>query len=129
WPALPPALWGVMLASAACEALYFASIARAYETADLSLVYPLARGTAPILLLAWAVLFAGETPTPAGAAGIGLIALGLYFINLPRLGAWTEPLRALGQPGPRWALAAGLFISLYTVLDRVVLRAVPTAPA
>jgi drug/metabolite transporter (DMT)-like permease len=128
WPALPWALWGVMLASAGCEALYFASIARAYQTADLSLVYPLARGTAPVLLLAWAVLLAGETPTLAGAGGIALIALGLYLINLPRPGAWAEPLRALGRPGPRWALAAGLFISLYTMLDRTVMRAVPAAP-
>lgn len=129
WPALPLALWGVLFISSGCEALYFASIARAYQAAELSLVYPLARGTAPVLLLVWAVLLAGESPTPAGAAGIGVIALGLYLINLPALGAWVEPLRALGRPGPRWALAAGLFISLYTVLDRTVMRGAPAAPA
>src|SRR3712207_6588068 len=57
WPALPPWLWVVLVVSAGFEALYFASIARAYQTGDLSIVYPLARGTAPVLLLAWSVGF------------------------------------------------------------------------
>ncbi len=128
WPAVPPLVWLVMLLSAGFEALYFASIARAYQTGDLSIVYPLARGTAPSLLLVWAVLFLREQPTPAGAAGIGLIAAGLYLINLPRVGAWLAPLRALGHAGPRWALTAGLCISLYTVLDRFAFRTLgPTA--
>jgi drug/metabolite transporter (DMT)-like permease len=128
WPVLPPALWAVIGFSAGFEALYFAAIAKAYQTGDLSIVYPLARGTAPILLLCWSVLFVGERPTAAGALGIAVIAAGLYLINLPRAGAWVEPLRALGRPGPRWALAAGLCISLYTVLDRYVLRAVTGTP-
>lgn len=129
WPVLPPLVWAVAALSAGFEALYFASIARAYQTSDLSIVYPLARGTAPIFLLLWSVWLAGERPTPAGIVGIAVIAVGLYLINLPRLGAWVEPLRALGQAGPRWALAAGLCISLYTVLDRYVLRAAPAAAA
>ncbi len=130
WPALPPWLWGIMLLSAGFEALYFASIAKAYQTGDLSIVYPLARGTAPVLLLVWAVAFLREAPTLAGVLGIALIAAGLYLINLPRAGAWLEPLRALRQTGPRWALTAGLCISLYTVLDRTALRALgATAPA
>ncbi len=130
WPALPPLLWMVMVLSAGFEALYFASIAKAYQTGDLSIVYPLARGTAPVLLLAWAVTFLREAPTLAGVLGIGLIAAGLYLINLPRAGAWLEPLRALRQSGPRWALTAGLCISLYTVLDRFALRSLgATAPA
>jgi drug/metabolite transporter (DMT)-like permease len=128
WPSLPPVVWAAAVLSGGLEALYFAAIARAYQTGDLSVVYPLARGTAPILLLCWSVLFVGEQPTWAGALGVGIIATGLYLINLPRLGAWAAPLRALGQPGPRWALAAGLCTSLYTVLDRYVLRAVDSTP-
>jgi drug/metabolite transporter (DMT)-like permease len=110
---------GVMTLSAVFEALYFYAIARAYETGELSIVYPLARGTAPVLLLAWSALWLHESPTPGGALGVLAIALGLYLINLPRPGAWAEPLRALARPGPRWALLAGLCISLYTVVDRV----------
>ncbi len=120
-----PVSWraaGLMLVSAVFEAMYFAFIAFAYRTGDLSVVYPLARGTAPIFLLIWSTLGLGESPTAGGVAGIGVIALGLYVINLPRLGAWLDPLRALRQPAPRWALAAGVCISLYTVIDRVGIR-------
>jgi drug/metabolite transporter (DMT)-like permease len=114
--------WGVMLLSGLFDAGYFAAIAKAYETGDLSVVYPLARGTAPLLTLLWSTLFLGESPRPGGIAGIALIAFGLYVINLPRLGAWLEPLRELNRPGPRWALLAGLCISGYTTLDKFGLR-------
>lgn len=85
----------------------------------VSVVYPLARGSAPDLLLVWSFLLLGERPTVGGIVGILLIAVGLYAIGLPNLRAWRELLRALRQIGPHWALLAGLCISLYTVVDRV----------
>ena len=118
WRTLPPLGWAVMAFSAIFEAGYFAAIAQAYQTGDLSVVYPLARGTAPLLTLIWSVLFLGESPRLGGIVGIALIALGLYVINLPKLGAWREPLRELNRPGPRWALLAGLCISGYTTIDK-----------
>jgi len=118
WQPISALAIGVMLTSAVFEAGYFAAIARAYHTGDLSIVYPLARGTAPLFLLVWSLLFLREHPTPGGVGGILLIALGLYVLNLPRLGAWREPLRALNTPGPRWALIAGVCISLYTAIDK-----------
>ena len=119
WQSIPPAALGIMAASAVFEALYFYAIARAYRHGDLSIVYPLARGTAPLFLLLWSSLFLADRLTAGGAAGVGVIAIGLYLINLPRLGAWSQPLRSLlGQPGPRWALLAGVCISLYTLIDR-----------
>lgn len=116
---------GVMSLSAIFEALYFGAIAQAYKTGDLSIVYPLARGTAPIFLLVWSASVLREHITVGGVGGIFLIASGLYLINLPRLGAWLEPLQAIGQPGPRWALLAGLCISLYTVIDKIGIGLVP----
>jgi uncharacterized membrane protein len=113
-----------MAVSAVFEALYFLAIARAYRLGDLSVVYPLARGTAPVLLFAWATLLLAERPSPGGLTGIGLIAAGLCLINLPHLGAWRQCLRGLGGPASRWALAAGLCISLYTLLDKVAVRLV-----
>ena len=129
WHPVPPVAWGVMLLSAVFEALYFASIAIAYQTGDLSVVYPLARGTAPVFLLIWSASFLGEHPTIGGVGGIVLIAAGLYLINLPLLGAWREPLRALSHAGPRWALLAGLCISFYTVIDRVGIGLLNPSPA
>ncbi|MEW6567302.1 MAG: DMT family transporter [Chloroflexota bacterium] len=110
---------GVIVLSSIFEASYFLAIAKAYRGADLSVVYPLARGTAPALLLIWSVLVLREDITAGGIAGVMTIAAGLYWINLPRLGAWREPLRALRQVGPRWALLAGLSTSLYTAIDKV----------
>jgi len=117
-PVVPPLAWLIMAISAVFEALYFLSIARAYRLGDLSLVYPLARGTSPLFLLLWTTLFLSDHITPGGAAGIGVIAVGLYVINLPRLGAWLEPLRSLARPAPQAALLAGLCISIYTFVDR-----------
>lgn len=122
WQPLSWAAAGVLVVSAVFETLYFFTIAQAYEHADLSIVYPLARGTSPLWLVVWSVLWLGEQITLGGVLGVGLIALGLYVINLPELGAWRAPLRALQQAGPRWALLAGLCISLYTALDRVGVR-------
>lgn len=124
-PSFPAPGWAALLLSSLFEAAYFVSIARAYRGSDLSIVYPLARGTAPMLLLIWSVAILREPVRLGGAAGIGSIALGLYIVNLPRLGAWGEPLRALGRPGPRWALLAGLCTSIYTAVDKVGIGYVP----
>jgi drug/metabolite transporter (DMT)-like permease len=125
WTSIPPAGWGLMAFSAVFEAGYFAAIALAYRGADLSVVYPLARGTAPVLLLLWSLAVLNESLTAGGVLGILIITVGLYAVNLPRLGAWREPLRALRQAGPRWALAAGACTSAYTAIDKVGISYVP----
>ncbi|HEX5270663.1 MAG TPA: DMT family transporter [Gemmataceae bacterium] len=116
---VPASAWVILAVSAAFEALYYLAIARAYRSGDLSLVYPLARGTAPLLVFVWTALLLRERPSLGGLAGIALIAVGLAVINLPRPGAWRQCWRSLGQAAPRWALGAGLCISLYTTLDKV----------
>lgn len=122
WQSVSLVAGGLLVVSAAVEALYFFSIAKAYNTGDLSLVYPLARGSSPLFLALWSTVFLGEALTPGGIGGMGLIAAGLYVINLPGLHAWIAPLQALRLPGPRWALLAGLCISLYTAIDRLGVR-------
>jgi drug/metabolite transporter (DMT)-like permease len=119
WRGIPPLGLAVMLLSSVFEALYFVSIAEAYRGGDLSVVYPLARGTGPLLLVVWSLALLRERLTVGGVVGVGLIAIGLYAVNLPRLGAWREPLLALRAPGPRWAILAGACISAYTAIDKV----------
>ncbi len=118
WQPASTAAWIVLAVSAIFEALYYAAIAKAYKTGDLSVVYPLARGTAPLFILLWSSLFLRERPTVGGIFGIGLIVFGLSLLNLPRLGAWREVARAVAQPATGWALLAGLCISLYTTMDK-----------
>jgi uncharacterized membrane protein len=114
-----------MAFSAVFEAGYFGAIALAYRGADLSLVYPLARGTAPVLLMLWSILFLNETLTLGGVLGILMITAGLYTVNLSRLGDWREPLRSLRRVGPRWAVAAGVCTSAYTAIDKIGIGYVP----
>ena len=75
WQPVPLAAVGIMAASAVFEALYFYAIAQAYRHGDLSVVYPLARGTAPLFLLGWSALFLSDRITLGGVAGIAVIAL------------------------------------------------------
>jgi drug/metabolite transporter (DMT)-like permease len=125
WTSIPTIGWGLMAFSAVFEAAYFAAIALAYRGADLSVVYPLARGTAPVLLMVWSIVFLNESLTLGGILGILTITVGLYTVNLPKPGAWREPLRALRRVGPRWAVAAGVCTSAYTAIDKVGIGYVP----
>ena len=122
---VPPVGWGIIVMSAFVEVGYYLSVVRAYQTGDLSLAYPLSRGSAPLFLSLWGLLLLGERASPLGLGGIALIAAGLYVVNLPRLGAWAAPLQALRTPAPRWALFGGLCISAYTAIDKVGVRHVP----
>jgi len=115
---VPLAGWGIILASAALELAYYGSVVAAYQAGDLSLAYPLSRGSAPLFLSVWGILLLAERPSGQGLAGIALIAAGLYTVNLPRLGNWSAPLAALRNAGPRWALFGGLCISAYTAVDK-----------
>ena len=68
-------------ASVAFELAYFALLATAYDRAPLSLVYPLARGTAPVLVLLVSVLALGVGLSAAQAAGVGLVAVGVLLVR------------------------------------------------
>ncbi|MFL6236847.1 MAG: EamA family transporter [Thermoanaerobaculia bacterium] len=124
WPAR---VWPYALASGLAEAGYFALLAWAYRLTDFSLAYPLARGAAPALLALWAVLWLRETPRPGGVLGLGTLVLGLLIVG------------ATGAKGPGgrarrpWAgiaaaLAVGVLISLYSVIDGAAVRFVPPVP-
>ncbi len=122
---LPPLGWACVLASGLAEAAYFASMGQAYQTGDLSLAYPLARGSAPLFITLWATLFLKERLTAWGLTGILLIAGGLYLINARSWGDLWKPLRHLGNPVSRWALLTGFCISVYSIIDKVGIEYVP----
>jgi drug/metabolite transporter (DMT)-like permease len=123
-----PIGWLIILVSGLIEAVYFITLTRAYALGDLSQVYPVARGSAPLFVLLWALIFLGERPTPIGAAGIFSVVLGLYLVNLPALSDWNRPLRGFKSPAARWALLTGLLISIYSSIDKVGMRYVDPLP-
>jgi drug/metabolite transporter (DMT)-like permease len=119
--------WILVVVSGLLEAIYFVALSRAYSLGDLSQVYPLARGSAPLFIVAWASVFLGERPSVPGLCGVLTIVFGLYLINLPSLAAWARPLSGTNRPAQRWALVTGLLISVYATVDKVGVQHV--APA
>ncbi|MFC1805908.1 EamA family transporter [Planctomycetota bacterium] len=112
------------LASGVFQAANLMAMSWAYREGDLSVVYPLARGTGQALTVALGVCVLDETLSPLGALGVGLVFVGVYvvFLRSLALSDVTRPLRLLLQTSSVAALLAGVAISLYHVIDRVGMR-------
>ena len=112
------ASWPMLLASAIIHTAYYGTLSMSYRTGDLSQVYPLFRGLAPVLVVVGAALFANEY-LPAGAMiGIGLVSAGLISITFAGGAVGKIPAAAL-----RWGLATSVLIAAYTVADGIGVRA------
>jgi len=121
---LPPReVWLLALLSGFLEAVYFLLLTGAYNSQDFSLVYPIARGAAPGLLAIWSVLFLGESPTLAGALGLGMIVGGLMLLGSTSL--LKAKMGKMPTTGILLALATACIISFYTVVDGAAVRLSP----
>jgi len=116
-PAPARAGWPFIAASAVCSIGYYALVARAYRVGDLSLVYPLMRGTAPLLVALGSQLVLGERLSPATWLGVGLICGGILCLAATTLGG-----RGRGGQGTGLALGIALVIAVYTSLDGLGVR-------
>ncbi|MGE5189079.1 MAG: EamA family transporter [Gemmatimonadota bacterium] len=99
--------------------LYHACLTASYERIDVSLAYPLTT-TGPLYIPLWAYVFLGERLTPAGMAGIVIVFLGAYILQMREF-SWlglSYPLRNLGIPGVMLALSAGVFYSVGAITDK-----------
>jgi drug/metabolite transporter (DMT)-like permease len=122
---VPASVWPYAVASGAVEAAYIVLLVRAYERGDFSLVYPVARGAAPALLVLWGVTLLGERPRPAGIIGLALLLLGLLVVGAGRL--WKRGAAAgVGGGGVAAALGVALCISVYSAIDGAAVRLAPT---
>jgi drug/metabolite transporter (DMT)-like permease len=123
-PAIPPETWLVGGVSGVVETAYFVFLAAAYRRGDLSVVYPVARGTAPLLAIAIGVLVLGERLPPLAWAGVWLLLAGLLVVVRP----W-DLLRAAAARDDRtaagFALLTGAMIATYSALDRVGVQLAP----
>ena len=102
------------------RALYFLSLGAAYSRGDLSLVYPVARGIAPVLVPVTAALVLGERLPLAGALGVAAVALGVYIVHLPGLavGDLLGPLTRLRAVPARYAAMTGVLTTAYSLVDK-----------
>jgi uncharacterized membrane protein len=110
-----------LAATVSIHVVYFVLLGRAYQLGDLSIVYPIARGTGPLLVPAIAVPLLGERLTPVGALGIALIVVGVVSLQVGglRAGALERLLNGLRRPAARYAFGVGVTIALYSVVDKV----------
>lgn len=118
---IPPAGWSCIVASGLIHGAYFWFMGGAYQRGDLSLVYPLARGSGPLLVPMLAVALLGEEIAPLGGIGILFIIGGVYCVHLRSFTntAFLEPFRALRGGASLWALFTGLAIAFYSLVDKV----------
>lgn len=110
-----PASWPYIFASIVTHLAYYFFMVSAYRSGDLSLVYPLMRGVAPLLTGLLAIVWMREWPGPLGWTGMLLISMGVIALALrpARLGpALHGHGRAVG-----FALANAVVIAVYTIID------------
>jgi drug/metabolite transporter (DMT)-like permease len=123
WPAvtISPAGWACIVATGILHAFYFWFMGGAYERGDLSLVYPLSRGTGPMLVPILAVLFINEQLSFPGVLGITLVIAGIYVIHLRSFSiqSFLEPFLAMRGGASLWALCTGGTIAGYSLVDKV----------
>ena len=124
---LPPReIWIFALVSAGLEAAYMLTLSLAYKNSDFSLVYPMARGTAPAFLLLWSLLFLHEELTGWGLLGLAMIISGLILTGASSLiSNWRNLPNIKGITA---ALATAFFISVYTFVDGIAVKRAPALP-
>ena len=112
------AAWPWLVASVVIHLVYFASLIESYRTGDLGQVYPIARGSAPLMTAATASIFVGEKLSAVGWAGIVALVAGVLLLSA-RGGRQLAQIdrRAIG-----FALFTALTICAYSVVDGIGAR-------
>ena len=134
WQQVP--LWGVIewalvLVSALIHVGYFIVLLRGYRKADLTVVYPLARGSGPLLSSMVAIVFLGEQISALGLVGIFGVVCGVFLIaGGPGLwkAAHDPQQQARVRTGIFYGASTGLFIASYTVIDGYAVKVALMSP-
>ncbi len=122
-PHLGPVQFLFMFGSGVLHLGYFVFLQRGYAVGDLSLVYPLARGTGPLLATAAAIVLFGERPSLVALFGIALITAGVFVLTSESGSPWT----GFGA-GVVYGLLTGVFIAAYTIWDKQAVSALLIPP-
>jgi drug/metabolite transporter (DMT)-like permease len=118
WPALSPRVAVALLGTGVLHVAYSLALQHAYRVADLSVVYPVVRGTGPLLAFVGAALWLGERPTWVAALGAGLVVVGVLALSGgPRLGR-----------GLVYGVGTGALVASYTVWDGWAVKTLLLAP-
>lgn len=115
WP--DSASWPMIIASMLIHNVYYLTLAQAYRSGDLSQVYPILRGLAPVLVTIGAGVFASEWLPMQVVAGIVVISLGIMSLAFSNRFTGAMPRMAIV-----WGLITALLIASYTVVDGIGVR-------
>ena len=127
--------WAAVAASAAVHVVYFLTLLRGYREADLSVVYPVARGSGPLVTAGAAILLLGEPASLLTVAGVAAVCGGVFLIA-GGPGLWRGQHGPAAQPcrqarlhaGLRWGALTGLLIASYSVLDGYAVKVLLMGP-
>jgi uncharacterized membrane protein len=122
-PSIPVGGLAIGFLSGLAEIAYFVFLAAAYRRGDLSIVSPLARGSAPLLIVVVGVVLLGERLSAGAAAGLALLLVGLLTVQRPW--RFLQAANAGHRGAAEFALLTGLMIATYTSLDRVGSQQMP----
>ncbi len=125
-PELSLALLAAIIASAVFHLSYFLSLQRGYRSGDLSLVYPVARGTGPALATVGAILVYGERPGPIAILGAVLVISGVIFMSMAGRHTAADP--HARREGVKWGMITGVFIASYSMNDSFAVSALGIFP-
>ncbi len=114
----------LLVATGILHLLYTECLVRGYKASDLSVVYPLARGTGPLLSFVGAILILHEHVSVLSAGGALLITFGILLSS----GGISALRHRLDQAGLFWGLATGFTIACYTVADGYSVKGLLLSP-
>lgn len=117
---------GFIFLSALVHLAYSLCLQRGYQVADLSVVYPVARGTGPTLASVGAFLLLGEDISAPGLAGLLLVVTGIALIATQ--GRFAAFRTAEAHRGVRWGMGTGALIATYTVVDGWAVKMLGVVP-
>lgn len=123
--------WGFIVVSGVLHVFYYVVLLRGYRKADLTVVYPLARGSGPLLASLVAVVLLGEQISAWGALGVAAVVLGVFLVaGGPGLFRQAhDPVRRHRvRKGVQYGLLTGAFIASYTVVDGYAIKLLLLSP-
>ena len=112
------AAWPWLIASTVIHLFYFAALIEAYRTGDLGQVYPIARGSAPLMTAGAATFIVGEQLSPGGWAGIAVLVAGVFLLSA----RGGRDLLRFDRRAVGFALLTALTICTYSVVDGIGAR-------
>lgn len=123
--------WAFIGISGVLHVVYYVTLLRGYRKSDLTVVYPLARGTGPLLSSLVAIVFLGERISALGVTGIAGVVLGVFLVA-GGTGLWRghrdAAQRERVRQGLRYGALTGVFIASYTVVDSYAVKFIAMSP-